>query len=243
MDVAKLFLFFYGDNRELLTPPVADGGVVYPLSRRASIKDIIEALGVPHTEIGRIELDGHELTFQYLPQAGERIHVFAHVAPRSSATVLRTNPVPDLRFMVDVNVQKVARNLRMIGIDASLVPGGTLQDVASAATLEQRILVTRNRELLKLSRVVHGQLLRSENHLEQLGEVIDRYALKRYIKPFTRCLSCNGVLTRCAKEDILDRLEPRTRKYYTSFKTCLTCNKIYWQGSHHREMRKILSRF
>ncbi|MGB3209447.1 MAG: Mut7-C RNAse domain-containing protein [Desulforhopalus sp.] len=239
-----LFLTFYGNNIELLRPPLKKGQVAYSLNRRASIKDIIEALGVPHTEAGMLLLNGRELTFQHLPDAGEHIHIlpFNHEIPATTPTVLRPRPLGNLRFMFDINVCKIGRNLRMIGLDAVPVPGGTLRDVAAAAAIEERILLSRNRELLKLGDIIYGHLLRSENHQKQLVEVSERYNLKTCLKPFSRCLVCNGILVPAVKKDILGLLEPLTKKYYTEFKQCERCKRVYWQGSHHAQMQKLLRR-
>jgi len=155
--------------------------------------------------------------------------------------MLRSHPLCSLKFMVDINAQKLARNLRIIGIDTTIVPAARLVEIGSIATSQQRILITRNRELLKCNTVIHGHLLRSENHVIQLQEVVKRYRLKPHIKPYTRCTICNGDLRSITKQAVYHRLEPLTRKYFNTFKLCEDCEKVYWKGSHHDQMHQIVS--
>ena len=237
-----IFLTFLGSNQKLLRKEAQNGELLYPLTRRASIKDIIEALGIPHSEVGKIVLAGKELDFQFLPEGLERIeiHPFTRLIPVTSPTLLRPEPFSSLRFMVDINALKLGRNLRLVGLDTVTVPDGSLTEIAAEATRGQRILVTRNRDLLKIRSVVFGQLLYSEQHQVQLQEVCERYAVGSLIKPFSRCLSCNGILQPVAKDAILHLLEPLTIRYFSEFRQCVQCGKVYWRGSHHEKMERLI---
>lgn len=242
MDLHCLKLIFHGDTRDLVRLPLQGETVFYPLVRRAAIKDIVEAAGVPHTEVGSIVCAGRELTFSFIPADGERIDIypFTSTIPVTEATVLRPEPFSELRFLVDRNVAKLARNLRMAGVDAASVADAGIAEVALLAGREERIVLTRNRELLKVRTIAFGQLLRSEDPLRQLAEVIERYGLQSRLLPFARCLQCNAVLIPAAKRDIVDRLEPLTKKYYDDFKQCQSCQRIYWRGSHHARMAEMI---
>lgn len=216
----------------------------YPLTRRASIKDIIESLGIPHTEIGAIHLNAFSATFNFIPEGGEHFHLypFAHTTIQALPTELWPEKWKFQTFMVDVNALKVMRNLRMAGFDAVEIPMGTTTAQGKRAAQEQKVILSRNRDLLKCSSVIYGQLLRSEDHVEQLREVVARFGLAPHCKPFTRCITCNGTLQTIEKEQVLDRLEPLTRRYYTTFKICDTCQQIYWRGSHYAKMTSLLSK-
>ena len=242
METTFVSFNIHADIRNLVRPPSVAGQIQYPLTRRAAIKDIIEAIGVPHTEIGRIICDGHQLIFHFIPAGGELIELypFTSDSPVNKPTVLRPEPFSSIKFLVDTNVAKLARNLRMAGIDAAAVTTAGILDIARQANDEERIILTRNRELLKVRTVCFGQLLRSENPLQQMVEVIQRYDLQNSFRPFSLCLCCNGVLIPIEKEQILDRLKPLTKKYYTDFEQCGSCGKIYWCGSHHEKMAEML---
>ena len=237
-----LSLNFHGDTRDLVRLPLQDGMLQYPLDRRAAIKDIVEAIGVPHTEVGRIVHADRELTFHFIPEGGEEIDLypFTKAIPVTRATVLRPEPFAGLRFLVDITVAKLARNLRMAGIDAVSVPDAGILEIARLGNRQERVVLTRNRELLKVRTIAFGQLLRSENPLRQLAEVVQRYGLQGSLRPFSRCLLCNTKLRTVVKERIIDRLEPLTKKYYNDFKQCGSCGKIYWRGSHHERMAEMI---
>ena len=215
-----VYFTFHDDLQMLLRRSQAGRVVKYVLKRRASLKDILESQGIPHTEVAQIFLQDTEAGFDFIPEGGEVIDVmpFTDAVSVFASTLLRPRPTRLSKFMVDINVKKLARNLRIIGIDTTLVPEMRLADIGSFATSQQRILLTRNRELLKCNSVVHGHLLRSENHVIQLQEVVKRYELKPYITPFARCITCNGELRPVTKQAVYHRLEPLTRKYFDSFK-------------------------
>lgn len=234
----QLTLVFFGNNRELLRVPAPEGKLFYHLGRRASIKDIIEALGVPHIEICRLEHNGNDISFRYIPSGGEEILVFPFDKQNNWRTpsALRPQPFDRLKFLVDMSALKLARNLRMAGLDTVTSVGRKLKGIVEMAILEERVVVTKNRELAKMGTLLFGQLLRSDDHRKQLLEVEERYELSAVANPMSRCLVCNEPLLQVPKEQILQRLEPLTRTYYTSFKECSLCRKIYWPGSHHDRM-------
>jgi len=238
-----LLLDLDADLQPLLTRPYRGSAtVVYPLDRRASIKDILESMGIPHTEVGAITGQGHHCSFSHVPVPGQRLRVQG-LRPGAGVTrpsLLRPDHPGEIRFLVDINVGKLARLLRMAGLDTRYESEMDDGELAVLAAAEQRILLSRNRELLKRKEVVHGHLVRAEQPIDQLREIFVLYGLADRVKPFSRCLLCNTLLVFVSKEAVLDRLEPLTRKYYHCFKRCPGCNRIYWQGSHHVRMVRLL---
>ncbi len=215
----------------------------YPLTRRASIKDIIESLHIPHTEIWAITCGTREFSFSHIPHRGEEIvlYSFPDRVDVTQPTHLRSAPLPKVVFQVDINVGKLARLLRMAGIDTWYKPQLSEGELAEEAVAQDRILLTRNRDLLQHKIIVWGRLVRSENPEAQLAEIISLFGLWKQIAPFSRCLDCNALLQSVDKVSILHRLEPLTKKYYHRFKRCPDCDRIYWQGSHHRHMLDIIA--
>ncbi len=233
---------FHGNLAKLLPKNSRDNEIFYPLNRRAAIKDIIESLSVPHTEVGKIAKHGEQITFHHIGVAGESFHIYPFTSdtPVLRPTVLRPQPFSIISFMADDTVRKLRRNMRMAGLDTAAAPHKQLTEIAISATRKQRILVSRNRDLLKCKDVVFGQLVRSEDHVTQLREIYCRYSFAEQPIPFSLCLECNTVLQDVSKEAILDQLQPLTRKYYSTFKRCPGCAKIYWHGSHLQKMQRIL---
>ena len=216
--------------------------IAYPLTRRASIKDIIEALHIPHTEVRSIFLKSAEVTFQHIPKGGERLalYSFSPGTDVTRPTVLRPEPLPEAVFMVDINVGKLARLLRMSGIDTWYEPGLNEFELAEQAAKNKRILLSRNHDLLQRKIITWGHLVRTEQPEKQLAEVITLFNLVHGIKPFSRCLECNTLLQPVEKASILHRLKSLTRKYYQRFHICSVCDQIYWQGSHSLHMSSTM---
>jgi len=244
--VPHLTLRFHGDLKDLVRGAESRSAAVqYPLTRTASIKDIIESLGIPHTEVGSISGADGDIDFAAIPQPGERLEILPITGESLpiEPSVLRPAPLSSYRFLVDINAARLAALLRMAGFDTASVQElrlGTKQEIADAAGREALILLSRDRDLLKLRSVVHGRLLREQHPYRQLAEIVDLYRLAPLARPFTRCMKCNHLLAPVAKAAIIDRLEPLTKKYYDDFSCCSSCASIYWRGSHYRKMIDIL---
>ena len=222
---------FHGDLSELVEtrasrPP-----------RRAfprAAKDLVETLGIPHTEVGRIEVNGKERDLLDPVGYDDRLDVFPHVLPRPSpwnpqGACPQTGPVA---FVADINVGGAGRLLRLMGFDTLMDPGLEDREIALKAEKEYRVVLSRDRNLLKRRIVRWGCLLRKNRPWEQLGEVMTEYGLWDQARPFTRCTRCNTTLAPVEKERVMGLLEPMTRLYYDSFNSCPSCGKVFWRGSH-----------
>ncbi len=240
-----LTLYFNGSLQQLLPRRYRnEGRIYYPLTRRASIKDIVESLHVPHTEVWTITRGNRELSFSHIPHVDEEISLYSFPdgVDVTQPTFLRPTPLPEAAFSVDINVGKLARLLRMAGLDTWYDPQLTEKELAARSATHGRILLSRNRDLLQRKCITWGRLVRAEMPEEQLTEIISLYGLCGQVAPFSRCLECNALLQPVDKSAILDRLEPLTRKYYHRFNRCPDCDRIYWQGSHHHHMLKVIDR-
>jgi len=231
-------LCFYGELIDLLSVPNSCGVISYPLTRKASIKDILESLGPPHTEIGHIQVNNRPVSFGHIPRSGQIIGLYPFVPPVDpcQASVLRPTPLPHIQFLVDVNVGKLARLLRMLGINAAFDWSWSDAYIARLAAREGRIVLSKDHGLLKRSSIQWGRLIRAQSPQAQLLEVIHFFGLKPPFALFSRCLTCNTILQSVRKEDIEHRLEPKTKRYYQRFSICPSCQRIYWPGSHHQRM-------
>lgn len=222
----------------LLRVPHHTGEVRLPPHRRAAVKDMIEACGVPHTEVGGIQDGETPVDFHHIPVNGAIVSVVAPAAPLdvTRPTLLRPNPFQRVRFVVDVNVGKLASLLRMLGLDTYYRNGIDDAEIAAVAEHESRVVLTKDIALLKRKRIVFGRLVRERLPDRQLAEVVRFFGLAGPFRLFSRCLRCNTPLAPVAKADVIHRLEPKTKKYFHRFTRCPDCERIYWQGSHHDEM-------
>lgn len=204
------------------------------LNFSTSAKDLIESCGVPHTEVDLILANGHSVGFDYLVQPDDRISVYPvfESFDISGVTRLQERPLRDPRFVADVHLGRLARNLRVLGLDVAWRNNATDLDLVDLMRRENRCLLTRDRRLLMRREVEKGYCVRSDQHREQAREVIQRFDLAGRLRPFTRCARCNGRLATVSKSEIEHRLEPLTRIHYDKFMRCDECGKIYWSGSH-----------
>lgn len=212
--------------------------MVYPVTRRASTKDALEALGAPHTEVWGLLANGSPCGFERLLAPGDRVDAFGADPPVdvTAPHPLRPPPLPGLRFLVDANVNRLGRLLRLLGLDAAGDPRLDDADLAERAERESRVLLTRDRGLCRRKRVGWARLLRANHPHDQLRETLRFFGLKPPFSAFTRCLDCNERLEPVDKARVLDRLEPKTRLYYHEFRLCPACGKVFWAGSHHQAM-------
>lgn len=146
----------------------------------------------------------------------------------------------DLKFTLDAHLGKLAKLLRLFGFDSFFDPDYDDAEIIKFSLAEERIILTRDKELLNNKKVIHGYRIISQHPEEQLKEVFRQFDLKNHLRPFTRCLECNGFLLEVRKEDIAERLFPGTIRYYNFFYRCTGCERIYWEGSHYERMRKYI---
>ncbi len=233
-------LLFCGELAGLLRCGHADGCIRYPLTRRASIKDVVEALGVPHTEIYGILADDTPCGFDMLLQPGQEASLLpADMAQPwpvdvTRSTLLRPVPLSVLRFVVDENVARLAMLLRAMGFDAAYDRNWDDAYIANLAAEEDRFVLSADRALLKRSGIVWGRLVRSRNPDGQLAEVARLLDIKRAPAMFRRCLRCNVATESVEKNEIIDFLEPKTIRYHNTFRRCPKCGRVYWPGSHQQ---------
>ena len=241
-----MIINFWGNLKELLRPQFRGlSRIEYQLARQASVKDIIEACGVPHTEIGRLTVAGREIPFSWPGANSDTLDVYPLRAPVdvASPTLLRPEVLATIAFAVDMNVGKLATLLRMAGFDTFYSNDISDPDLIGVALREKRILLSKDTNLLKRKEVVFGYLVREIHPEKQLAEIVHLYGIKEQFRPLSRCLRCNGVLQPVGKQQVLDQLEPLTKKYYDSFRRCQGCGKIYWPGSHRDKMLQVLNRY
>ncbi len=223
---------FASDLQPLLKRGLRDQPVEMRFQGPQSVKHLIESLGIPHTEVGPLRANGERIGLDYIVQDGDRIEVRA-VAPAADNTT-------ESRFVLDGHLGRLASHLRMLGLDCLYQNGYEDKELVCISVEDGRILLTRDRLLLMHKVISQGYLLRSLNSTEQLYEVVQRYWLVKWVRPFERCMNCNHPLEPVRKESVLEKLEPLTKKYYDDFKLCPACNQVYWKGSHYERMLELI---
>jgi uncharacterized protein with PIN domain len=234
----------YAELNEFLAAESRGVTVRRPFRGHQTVKDVLEAMGIPHTEVDLILVNGSPQGFSYRPSVGDRIAAYPMFEALDIGSTARLRPMAlrDSRFVVDVNLGRLARLLRVLGFDVWWSSDADDATLAEVSLDEQRILLTRDRGLLKRRAVTHGLFVHSQDPEEQTLEVIRRLDLRQRLAPLTRCLHCNGKLAEVSKDEVIDQLEPLTRQYYEEFSRCAECGRIYWAGSHHARLLGLVDR-
>ena len=234
------YVRFYAELNDHLPPERRQRTVEKAFFVPGSVKDLIESFGVPHTEVELVIVNGESVPFSHTVRDGDRVAVYPMFESFDVSSELKTGrePMRQPRFVLDVHLGRLAAYLRMLGFDA--IYGNRLEDaeLVRISAEQSRILLTRDRGVLKHNAVTHGYLLRQTESRRQLEEVVARFDLARCIRPFTRCMACNGVLVPVAKEQVLERLPPRVAASDKALRQCPQCEKVYWEGSHHQCMQR-----
>ncbi|MBX9915698.1 MAG: Mut7-C ubiquitin/RNAse domain-containing protein [Nitrosomonas sp.] len=243
--MAQIGIRFYHSLNDFLASGQGDTEIIHNFERKASIKDMIESFNVPHPEVERISVNGIAVDFNYTVRDGDHIEVFPWSEDFNGIPVLRLRAElsqPPL-FVVDSNLGRLARYLRLLGFDCLYRNDYDDGAVAKIASEQRRVVLTRDRSLLKRRIITHGYFVRADRPKIQTREVLKRFALYSLIRPLTRCTQCNGILTETGKKPIEHRLEPLTKRYYDKFLICPECDRIYWQGSHTMRIKQLLDEF
>jgi uncharacterized protein len=236
-------LRFYEELNDFLPPGLRKKSFFHHVRGTPSVKDMVEALGIPHTEVDVILVNGESVGFEHRIEGGERVAVYPTFERLdvSSLTRLRSRPLREPKFIADVHLGKLARYLRLVGFDT--VYERALDDAVIAARSrdECRIVLTRDRGLLKRKSVVRGHFVRETNADAQLVEVIDAFDLRGQVAPFTRCLVCNGDVRPVERRLVEDRLPRYTAMEYERFRRCGGCDKLYWAGAHFARLESLVA--
>lgn len=243
--MAELTLRFYEELNDFLPPDKRKRPFTHLIERKASVKDVIESLGVPHTEVELILVNGRSVDFQYHAKDHDQISVYPVFESFDIRPLLklRQKPLRRLRFIADSNLGKLSQYLRLLGFDCLYRNDYEDAEVAEIAHQQHRVILTRDRRLLHRRIITHGYFVRSDKPKKQVAEVLERFDFYDDAQPFTRCVNCNGQLLTIDKAAIIDRLEPLTRQHYDNFKICENCDQIFWPGSHFERAGMLLKEF
>jgi uncharacterized protein with PIN domain len=233
---------FYEELNDFLQPDRRRQEFACRYAHAATTKHMIEALGVPHTEVELILVNGASVGFDRLLRDGDRIAVYPRFESVDVTPLLRVRerPLREPRFVADAHLGGLARMLRMLGFDTLYDNHFDDDELAAIEAQQGRILLTRDRELLKRRSITHACYLHAQKPQEQLREIVDRLDLARAARPFSLCLHCNAPLRAVDKASVLDRLPPRVQENHERFSTCDNCGRVYWEGSHWRNMQRLL---
>lgn len=227
VEVAPALHVFVPPPRRRGSTPLAADGV-------STLGHVIESLGVPLTEVGALVVDGREVPVSHIPRAGETVSVRPVDRPQQV-------PGAPLRFLLDVHLGTLARRLRLLGVDTAY-ESTDIGDPALAArsAAERRVMLSRDRGLLRRRELWAGAFVYSTRPDDQLHDVLDRFAPD--LHPWSRCTACNGLLKQATKAEVADQLKGGTQRSYDVFAQCTACGRAYWKGAHHDQLEAVVER-
>ncbi len=235
---------FYAELNDFLQTHKRKRAFIHAYTGTPSVMDTIEAIGVPHTEVDVILVDGRSVGFAHRLRGGERVAVYPMFErfDISPVTRLRPEPLRVTRLVVDVHLGTLARYLRLLGFDAVWQSDLADETIIDIALKEKRIILTRDKGILRNGRVTHAYWLRATEPMDQLDEVIRALDLAERMRPYSRCMECNGEL-RCVSRSEAARTVPlQIFLVHREFSRCENCGRVYWPGSHQKRLDAVIAR-
>ena len=238
----KVTIRFYEELNDFLPNSKKKVRFEHHFADRTSVKDLIESLGVPHTEIDLILINQKSAGFNYLINNGDDISAYPVFESRDISEVqhLRPKPLRQPKFICDVHLGSLARYLRMMGFDILYKNNFSDDEIVKLSRKEKRAILTRDRGILKRTEVTHGYWVRSLKVKEQAIEILKRFDLKNQVKEFSRCIECNELLKPVMKEKIIKTLPSKVAQMQNDFSQCTSCSKVYWKGAHYLRMLSFI---
>lgn len=233
---------FYEELNNYLPDHMRKAWIESWIESETSVGERLQSIGIPLDDIDLILVNQQSKGFDYILQDGDRVSIYPifESFDVSAISQVREKPLRNLRFICDVHLGRLCKYLRMMGWDSLYSNQLTPQQIIELSRQEQRVILSRSVQLTRHKNVTHAWLIRSSDPLEQLKDLVTALDLSKWADPLTRCLNCNDKLVQVQKREILQRLQARTAKYYNEFFKCLTCDQIYWKGSHYENMLQFI---
>jgi len=229
MNQTQTVVIVAAELRPFLRPGRRGGPMAVAVDGTSSLGHVVQSLGVPLTEVGRLLVNGEPAAPGYRPAGGDVVAVEAVPRPQQLASA---------RFVLDVHLGALARRLRLAGLDATYANDSGDDALIEQANADRRVLLTQDRGLLRRRVLWLGAYVRGARPDDQFRDVLDRF--KPPLAPWTRCPACNGPLSPVAKAAVAPQLLPGTRRTYQTFSRCRTCGQVYWHGAHSKRLEQII---
>jgi len=239
----KVTIRFYEELNDFLPKQKKKKRFEHNFIDRTSVKDLIESLGAPHTEVDLILVNGKSIGFDYIINDKDDISIYPIFESLDISDVqhLRPKPLREPKFIADVHLGRLTKYLRMMGFDVFYKNDLSDEEIVKISAKESRAILTRDIGILKRTEVTHGYFIRNDMVEKQTEEVVNRFDLQKSIKEFSRCIECNMSLVAVEKNKILDELPPKVIQSQNKFYRCPSCKKNYWKGTHYQRMLSFIN--
>ena len=242
-DLRQCEFRFYEELNDFLRPECRKRSFTHAFDGTPSVKDRVESLGIPHTEVDLILVDGRSVTFAHKLHGGERVAVYPMFErfELAEANRLRPQPLREPAFVLDVHLGRLAAYLRLLGFDCLYRNDFNDDELLAISRTQHRTVLTRDTGLLKRAALTHGAFLHATDPRRQLREVLARFGLVDRIAPFTRCARCNGRVEQVAGDSAPEGVPASVARNHRDFSRCAACGQVYWPGSHLSRLRRRLA--
>jgi len=233
---------FHGELNAFLARTLRDRAFARACARQATVKHMVEALGVPHTEVGRLSVNGSPAPFDRLLADGDHVDVYPERAtqPAIGAPARHGPAHREWRFVADAHLGGLAQLLRLAGFDTCYDNHFSDDEIAALSEHDGRTVLTRDRELLKRRAVTRGCYVHAVKPAAQLRELFARLDLAPHMRPFRLCLRCNSPLHPLGADEAAARVPEGVWQRHRRFAACDVCQRVFWEGSHWRRMRTVV---
>ena len=232
----------YAELNDFLPPVTRSREHPKAVGEGSTVRDVLRGLGIPDDQVDLILVNGESAPLGRIPKDGDRIAVYPvfESFDISRLTRLAGRPLRVPRFVLDVHLGKLCSHLRMLGFDALWDSNFADDRLRQLSTDERRVLLSRDRNLVASPDLTRSHFVQSTDPREQIVEVVRRFDLAALVRPFSRCISCNGVLEPVPPSAAADAVQPHIFRTFEEFTRCTSCGRIYWKGSHHRRMLELI---
>ena len=244
MTTAQAYFRFYAELNDFF-PARKRGEKIHAFNfyGKNTVKDAIQSFNIPHTQVDLIVVNQISVGFDYMLQPEDNVSVYPvfESVDITPLTRLRSKPLRNPAFILDVHLGKLARMMWMAGFDTLYQNDFEDPEIIEISVKQHRTILTRDIGILKHNLVTHGYWIHNTNSEKQFVEVVRRFDLKRDVNLFSRCLKCNGLLKEVPKEDVFNRLPECVKTHFDEFWQCSSCGNVYWKGSHYDRMKEKIT--
>ena len=245
MTTAQAYFRFYAELNDFFPARKRDEKIhAFNFYGKNTVKDAIQSFNIPHTQVDLIVVNQISVGFDYMLQPEDNVSVYPvfESVDITPLTRLRSKPLRNPAFILDVHLGKLARMMRMAGFDTLYQNDFEDPEIIEISVKQHRTILTRDIGILKHNLVTHGYWIHNTNSEKQFVEVVRRFDLKREVNLFSRCLKCNGLLKEVPKEDVFSRLPECVKTHFDEFWQCSSCGNVYWKGSHYDRMKEKIEK-
>lgn len=234
---------FYAELNDHLAAPKRAIAFPYTFDVPITVAQALAIFLVPQDEVDLVLINGEPASLERQLADGDYVSVYPvwESFDLGTTSTVRPSPLRQISFVLDVQLGKLARHLRLLGFDTLYQNDYTPSVLRKIVSQEHRTLLTMSRRLLNQPEITRGFWIHTTEPRRQLDEVLARFDLYRLVLPFSRCLCCNGLLLCVKKEAIIQRLEPCTKKHFDQFQLCPGCDRLYWLGSHYDRLANLVN--